>query len=106
MEGDMSCGAEMGFQGLLNLAGAGMGGAEGEGAVHADVQLDGVAAADATGAQVVWVVHVGERGDDVEYLAFHLVGQGGFEQFVDALLEEFPRHAEDEEGDDERRQGV
>ena len=65
----MGGGAEMGFQGLLNLTCAGVGGAEGEAAVHADVQLNGIAAADAAGAQVVRVVHVGKRGDDVEELS-------------------------------------
>ena len=70
----MGGGAEMGFQSLLNLTGAGVGGAEGEAAVHANVQLNGITAADAAGAQVVRVVHVGKRGHDVEYLAFHLVG--------------------------------
>ena len=50
VESDMSARAEAGFQRLLYLAGAGVGVGEWHLAVHADMQLDGVAAADTAGA--------------------------------------------------------
>ena len=106
MEGDDGVGAELGFQGLLNLVGARVGGTEREEPVHADVQLDGATVADAAGAQMMRVADVGEGGDDVEYLALLLLGEGGFHEFVEALLEQSPRHAQDEEGHDDGGQGV
>ena len=106
MEVDDGVGAELGFQGLLDLVGARVGGTEREEPVHADVQLDGATVADAAGAQMMRVADVGEGGDDVEYLALLLLGEGGFHQFVEALLEQSPRHAQDEEGHDDGGQGV
>ena len=47
-------------QGSFYLVGAGVGDVERGVTVHADVQFDGVAVADAACAKVVRVLHVGE----------------------------------------------
>ena len=74
VEGDVGAVAEAGFECLFDFAGACVGSGERESAVHADVELDGLAAADAAGAQVVGVVHVGESVDDCEDFFLNLVG--------------------------------
>lgn len=75
MDGDMGGGSETLFQGFFDVVGAGVCGVEREVAVHADVQLDGVAVADASGAKVVGVLNIGEGGDDGQDFAFDLLGQ-------------------------------
>ena len=106
VDGDVCGGAETLPQGLLYLVGAGVGDAEGCVAVHADVQFDGVAAADAACAQVVRVLHIGESVDDGKDFALYLFGQGGFHQFVKTLAQQFPCHAQDKECHNQRGQWV
>ena len=74
VEGYVGGGAEAFFEGLLDLAGALVGCGEWQGAVHANVQLYGVAAADAASAQVVRVVYVGKGTDHGENVFLHIVG--------------------------------
>ena len=95
----MCVGAKALFDGPLYLAGAGMGGGEGDAALHADMQFDGDAAADAAGAQVVRVVHIGEGRNDGQDVLLHLFGERGLHQFVDPLVQQFPCHAKDEKRD-------
>ena len=75
MQGYMRPFAEAGLQCLLYFAGAGVGDGEGHRTVHADVQLYGVAATDAAGAEVVWVADIREGGDNFQNLFLYLVGQ-------------------------------
>ena len=48
--------------------------AQGDVAVHEDVQLDGVVIADATGAQIVRQGDTIDRASETQHLRFHLVG--------------------------------
>ena len=65
MDGHVRVRPEALLEGFLDVVGAGMGLDEGDVAVHADVELDGVMVADAAGVEVVRVADVGEAGDDL-----------------------------------------
>ena len=87
MQGYMRSFSEAGLESLLYLAGAGMSCRERQRSVHADMQLDGVAATDAACAQVVRVSNIGERGDNGEDFLLHLVGQRSLHQLVETLTQ-------------------
>ena len=70
VDGDVGVGAVVGAEEVFNLGGFVVGFVEGDGAVHQDVEFDGVVVADAAGAEVVGMDVAGEGFDEVEDLFF------------------------------------
>ena len=74
MDGDVGLVAEPMFEKMLNGGGTVVSLRQGDGAVHTHVEFNGDMVADAAGAEVMRLMNVGDRLDDLENLVFGFFG--------------------------------
>ena len=101
VDGDVGVGAVVGAEEVFNLGGFVVGFVEGDGAVHQDVEFDGVVVADTAGAEVVGMDVAGEGLDEVEDLFFDGIGKRLFHEVADAVAQQVDSDFDDEGADDD-----
>lgn len=106
MDVDEGGGAEAAAEGSLGFGGNGVSLGEGEVAVHLGMEVDGDAAADAPGAEMVNGINAVDFEDCFKNLIFDVLGEGAFKKFVNTGAHDVVACLDDEEAYDYGGKGI